>query len=484
MEKPVELSPSSSLILVDDSELTLKIYFAMLKKGGYSNLLVCQDSRRLMSMLATHDAEAILLDLHMPNLSGTELLPMVAQDYPHIPIIVITSDEQLQTAVQCIKTGAFDYVVKPVPRERLLATVRQAVSFRELNRENRSLSKRFLHKELKRPEHFNEIVTNNHEMLEIFQYVEVVAPTKQPLLITGETGVGKELLARAVHRAGGTQGEFVAFNVAGLDDELFSDTLFGHLKGAFTGAERPRRGLVEAAAGGTLFLDEIGDLSLACQVKLLRLLQEREYLPLGADAARPVTARIVAATNRDLVDLQGSEIFRKDLYYRLSAHHVHLPPLRDRLNDLPLLLEHFVVAAAAAFNRKPPHFPKNLIPLLEMYDFPGNIRELRAMVMDAVSRSPVSRLAIQPFEKRIIAKTSKLIGRRNPGCAAATADDETCEQLAPYRPYDRLPTLEQAKQCLIEEALKRTGGNKTLAAKLIGVTRQALNWRCRKQASE
>ncbi len=466
------LNPQLPLLLVDDAELALKSYSAMLRQGGYNHLILCQDSRRVLPLLAEHGAEAVLLDLHMPHLSGEELLPQIVRDFPHVPVVIVTANDKVETAVRCIKSGAFDYVVKPVPRDRLLATIRQASCFRDLTRENRTLGARFLAKKLEEPEIFLEIVTNNEAMREIFQYVEAVARTKQPILITGETGVGKELLARAIHRASGRQGEFVAFNAAGLDDELFADTLFGHLKGAFTGAGRSRRGLVEEAAGGTLFMDEIGDLSLVSQVKLLRLLQESEYLPLGADTPKPMTARIVAATNRQLTDLQGSERFRKDLYYRLSAHHIHVPPLRERLDDLPLLLAHFGSLAAQTFNRVPPRFPETLPPLLAMYDFPGNIRELQAIIFDAVSRQQSSAIALEVFEHRILPGLS---GRHRPALPVAGNG----EPLVHFSPVC-LPTLEQLKSCLIEEALVRTRGNKTLAAKLIGISRQALNWRRKK----
>ena len=233
---------------------------------------------------------------------------------------------------------------------------------------------------------FAEIVTQNPTMHALFRYVEAIARSPQPVLITGETGTGKELMARAVHRLAAPRGDFVAVNVAGLDDQVFSDTLFGHTRGAFTGADRPREGLITRAEDGTLFLDEIGDLAAVSQVKLLRLLQEGTYYPLGADRPRQSRARVVVATNRDVVQDVQAGTFRKDLYYRLRAHHVQLPPLRARRDDLALLVTHCLAKAATALHKPVPTPPLALYQLLHTYTFPGNVRELEAMVFDAVAR--------------------------------------------------------------------------------------------------
>lgn len=214
-------------------------------------------------------------------------------------------------------------------------------------------------------------------MRRIFRYMEAVAASDQPVLVTGETGVGKEMVVRALHDASHRKGQFIAVNVAGLDDQAFSDTLFGHTRGAFTGADQAREGLVAKAAGGTLFLDEIGDLQLPSQIKLLRLLQEREYYPLGSDNGKKSDARIVVATNRDLKQMMEGNSFRSDLYYRLKTHRIQVPPLRDRLEDMPLLVNHFLDEAAAAIGKSRPVTPVELNGYLAAYSFPGNIRELK-----------------------------------------------------------------------------------------------------------
>ena len=368
--------PHLPVMLVDDEVQALDSFELALRSGNVNNFIRCQDSRDVISLLAEQESDVMLLDLRMPYMSGEELLPMVTTDFPHVPVIVITGADDVETAVRCMKAGAFDYIVKPVERSRLVASVKRAIELRELRRQNQLLKAHVLSDQLQNPEAFSEIITTSKIIRSIFQYIESIATSPQPVLITGDTGVGKELVARAVHTISRRQGDFIAVNVAGLDDNVFADTLFGHRKGAFTGADQTRTGLAEKASGGTLFLDEIGDLSPASQVKLLRFLQEGEFFPLGSDVAKRSDARIVVATNQELETLRDAGTFRKDLYYRLRIHHVHIPPLRERTEDLPLLLNHFLEKAAKMLGKKQPTPPKELITLLGAYHFPGNIREL------------------------------------------------------------------------------------------------------------
>ncbi|MDH4247879.1 MAG: sigma-54 dependent transcriptional regulator, partial [Deltaproteobacteria bacterium] len=333
---------SEKIMLVDDEKNILSTYEYILQGFGYPNVVLCGDSRNATSLVETEQPDLVLLDLTMPHITGEELLQGLVRAHPELPIIIVTGDDDVSKVISCIKIGAFDFLIKPVENERLLVTVEQALNTRAIARENTRLREGLLHRELKSPEAFEAFVTNNDQVLAIFRYVEAISVTDKPVLICGETGTGKELMARAVHKASGRGGAFVAVNVAGLDDMVFTDTLFGHLKGAFTGAEMVRRGMVEQAEGGTLFLDEIGDLNQASQVKLLRLLQEQEYLPLGADHPKRTSARFVAATNGDLLQLSLSGKFRADLYFRLNSHAITLPPLRDRKDDLPVLLDFFM----------------------------------------------------------------------------------------------------------------------------------------------
>jgi transcriptional regulator with PAS, ATPase and Fis domain len=254
----------------------------------------------------------------------------------------------------------------------------------------------------------------------------------------------------------------VAVNVAGLDDNMFSDSLFGHKKGAYTGATESRKGFLQQASGGTILLDEIGDLTAVSQVKLLRLLETREFYPLGSDLAMISNARIVVATNKNLREAVGSGEFRKDLYYRLSAHEVRLPALRERKGDLPLLLEHFMEEASQRLSKKKLAVPSELIPFLETYDFPGNIRELRSMIFDAVSRQSEKMLSLKSFREAM-------------GRDAQMVSAQQQDELVVFK--ERLPTLSQVQELLIEEAMKRAKGVKSTAAMLLGVTPQALGKR-------
>ncbi len=317
-------------------------------------------------------------------------------------------------------------------------------------------------------------------MFGLFRYIETIAPTPQPVLITGETGVGKELVARAIHKLSGLRGSFIAVNVAGLDDNVFSDTLFGHARGAFTGADRTRSGLIKQASGGTLFLDEMGDLSSASQLKLLRLLQEGEYMPLGQDTTLQADTRILAATNQDLWALQKVGRFRKDLNYRLRAIHINVPPLRERVDDIRLLMEHFFEEASRALDKKKPTPPKELLTLLETYNYPGNIRELRAMVFDAVSRHESKILSLQAF-KAHIAQHQQNRGNVPAGalCTDTERDVEGGDPLIDFS--GELPTITQATQLLVGEAMKRSNANQSVAARLLGISQQALSRRLKKQ---
>ena len=463
--------PYFPVLLVDDEPQALNSFETVLSSARIKNSIQCRDSRELIPLLSKQEVEVILLDLRMPFISGEELLPILTSEHPEVPVIVITGANDVETAVKCMQAGAFDYMVKPVEKNRLIAGVKRALELRELQRENKMLRARMLSDRLEHPEVFSEIITNNNSMRSIFQYVEAIALSPQPVLITGETGVGKELIAKAVHMLSKRRGDFVPVNVAGLDENVFADTLFGHKKGAFTGADQPRKGLVEQASEGTLFLDEIGDLSADLQVKLLRLLQEGEYFPLGSDVAKRSDTRVVVATNQELQNLQACGRFRKDLYYRLCSHHVHIPPLRDRRDDLRLLVDHFLDKTSTALSKKKPTPPKELFILLSNYDFPGNIRELESMIWDAVSYHKSGKLSLAVFKKHI----SPTLPSEN---AALEMLPENEDGLVFFS--EKLPTLKQVESRLIAEALKRSEGNQAIAALSLGISRQALNSRLKR----
>ena len=387
-----------SVLLVDDETTILLSYKDILHHSGIKDVHILNDSRHVMPLLGKQDISVIVLDLFMPHVSGIEILSRIRLELPEIHVIVMTSAADVETAVDCMKAGAFDYLIKPVEINRFILCVKRALEFRSLRDEISSVRNLIFPDGLKHEDAFSGVVTRSKKMLKLFQYVEAIAPSNQPVLITGETGVGKELIAEVIHRLSQRKGRFIAVNIAGLDDTMFSDTLFGHKKGAFTGAMDNREGLTAQASGGTLFLDEIGDLSGSSQVKLLRLLQEHIYYPLGSDVPKHTDARIIVATNKDI---RMVDDFRKDLYYRLKTHHVHIPPLRERKEDIPLLLDYFLGEAAKSMGKKKPTPPPELINLLSIYDFHGNVREFQAMIYDAVARHRSGILSMESFKEVI-----------------------------------------------------------------------------------
>jgi len=463
------------ILVVDDEPEVLESFRLTLLSGGLHNVETLGDSREVLPALdRDEDIKLVLLDLIMPHVGGQDLLARIQEEHPEVSVIVITALDELTTAVDCMKAGAFDYLVKPVEKVRLVSCVKRACEHQSMVRENRALKERVLSDKLEHPEAFEGIVTRNQAMLSLFQYIEAIAGSPEAVLVTGETGVGKELVARAIHALSGRKGKLVSVNVAGLDEQSFSDTLFGHRKGAFTGAATNRDGLLKTAEGGTLFLDEIGDLTPALQVKLLRLLQEREYFPLGSDLPRKARVRVVVATHRDLKDDQAGPPFRRDLFYRLQTHLVHIPPLRERKEDLPLLVNHFLDKAAARLDKKTPSAPKELIPLLQSYAFPGNVRELETMIFDAVGKHRGGVLSLAAFKERIFEQNGE-------SGQSSLADDHGGTI---YEHMEPLPTLQESRMQLIEEAMRRAGGNQSTASRYLGITQPALSRHLKRHSAD
>lgn len=462
------------VLLIDDDDISLTFYRTVLKANGINNLKEFKDSRTVLPFLSSGDALLVLLDLNMPHISGVDLLSKINEDHPNLPVIVITGDNKVDMAVECMKKGAFDYLVKPVKNDRLYTVVKHAIEIYTLKKEVNKLSTQVLTGEVKNPDAFSEIITKNTAMKSIFKYIEAIAPSPKTVLITGESGTGKELIARAIHKLSRKNDKFVPVNVAGLDDTVFSDTLFGHKRGAYTGADTERKGLIEQASGGTLFLDEIGDLDTTSQLKLLRLLQEGEYYPLGSDKSEKSTANIVAATNADLKSMLDSGKFRNDLYYRLISHHINIPPLRERLDDIPLLVDHFIAEAANAFSKQKPTVPKEINTLLSTYYFRGNIRELQSMIFDAIGLYESGILSLNYFREYI-----KNHSRQSDNMYV---NINTSNQVLSYS--DRIPTLKEAEDFLISEALKKAKGNQSIAADILGVNQSTLSRRLKKKDEE
>ncbi len=467
MQKSIE----RPILLIDDEPNILRGYEIVLKMSGFYPAILCSDSRKAMELIRENNPRLILLDIIMPYKDGFTLLKEIIEERADIPVIIITGINEVAKAVDCIKAGAFDYLVKPLSRDRLIITIRNALNLCKITEEHNALKEKVFNEEFTHPAEFKDLITSDKRLLAILNYAETISKTDFPVFITGETGTGKELIARGIHRSSKRTGEFVCVNVAGLDDQMFSDTLFGHKKGAFTGAIENRAGLIRKAENGTLFLDEIGDLPMQSQVKLLRLIQENEYSPLGEDNVFYSTARIIVATNKNIEECMQNGTFRKDLYYRLRHHHINIPPLRERAKkDTELLINFFSYETAKKLQIKPPAISKEIISLISAYSFPGNIRELQALISDCMAQhKDAPSLPVDYFrtylEARGCLEQVQAIAQHN--------NDMEDEIIFPKK----LPTLKMAIAAIIKEAMKRANNNQTIAANMLGVSQQALNYR-------
>jgi DNA-binding NtrC family response regulator len=445
------VAPRPGILIVDDESVPRLYLAGALRAAGYEAVTACASLTEARTALQRGTFAALFLDLGLPDGDGETFLAELSASHPELPVIVITGSDDAATAVRCMRAHAIDYLVKPIDLDVLLAALRRTLTAHELGMQSRQYGRMAITSGPAHPEAFTGMLTADPDVHRLMLYAEIVAPGSQAVLITGETGTGKELMAKAVHRLSGRRGPFVAVNVAGLDDTMFSDTLFGHRRGAFTGAAGDRPGLVHQAENGTLFLDEIGELAETAQVKLLRLLQENEYYPLGSDQPRRSTARVVAATHRDPERHVADGRLRRDLYYRLHAHHIHLPPLRERRGDIPLLLHHFATAAADDLNLPVPPIESAVVRAAQANPWPGNVRELAAVVHDAVGRG--RGLSLEP-------------ARFGP-----PARDERPALVFP----DPLPTVDEVREQLIAEALRRTHGDLVAASQLLGMSRWGLS---------
>ena len=459
------MAPIKLLIIDDELDFreSIALYFL---DAGYT-VFEASNGREGLDVFERECPDIVFTDLRMPVMDGFEFIAELTGISPDTPIIVISGVGFVKEVIQAMRLGAKDYLVKPIlDMDALKLVIMRALRESSLLKEIDSLKDKLLSGHLRHQEAFTSIKTRNPAMFALMQYLEAIAVTSEPVLITGETGTGKELLAQAVHKISERKGHFVPVNVSGLDDQMFADTLFGHVKGAFSGADQRREGLLAQATGGTIFLDEIGDLHETSQIKLLRLLQEGEFYPLGSDTPKKTDARIVAATHRDLRRMVNEGTFRPDLYYRLFAHQIMIPPLRERNGDIPLLLDCFLHDAAKAFGKKKPTSPPELCSYLTAYGFPGNVREMRAMVFDAVARHSQGVLSIHSFRQVIGSELS---------AKAPAIDTSKRSIILRYGDEEYTPTLDEAETVLIEQALDLANGNQGVAAACLGISRNALN---------
>lgn len=461
------LYPENPIIFVDDENLFLQSIAFFLKSEGISNIITLTSGVDLLDVIKQRNPLMIALDMIMPDISGEVLLKSIKENYEDIPVVIVTAIDKTETIVESIKNGAYDYLVKPLDETRLLMIIRHIVEFERVKKLSQSLSNQISNNYEKISDAFSSIVTKNEKMLSIFKYIEAISTTPLPILITGDTGTGKELIAASIHRLSCRSGAFVRLNVAGEDPNLISDTLYGHSKGGFTGAVANRKGLIEQADNGTMFLDEIGDLNIENQVKLLHVLQERKYYQIGSDVEKYSNARFIFATNKNILQLVDSGKFRKDLYYRIKFHHIHLPTLRERKDDIPLLVKHFVTKASLILNKKEPRLPDEIYSLLSNYSFPGNIRELEGIIFDAVSRYEKGTLSLAEMKNNLDFKES---GDNEQYIYRMTKKKDNSIDID-----GGFPTIDDVTKQLIDKALQDSDGNQTIAAKLLGISRKALN---------
>jgi DNA-binding NtrC family response regulator len=443
------------VLYVDDEPAIGLILQDTLERLGHS-VTGATNVPEALQALARGGIDLVISDYRMPGLSGLEFLELLREQGREVPVIMLTGYGTIEHAVASIKAGASDYITKPVQPEQLEHAVTQALEMSRLKRENETLRQEVMEIRAAR-----EIVAKSESMRAALQTVSTAAPTRATILLLGESGTGKELFARAIHnQSDRSEKPFVKLNCAALPEGLVESALFGHEKGAFTGAIRRVEGAFERAHGGTLLLDEITEMRLDLQSKLLRVLQEQEFERVGGSETIRVDVRIIATTNRDLASAVESQEFRRDLYYRLSVMPIHIPPLRERPEDIPLLAHHFAQRVASGLKREITTIEPEAIALLQRYDWPGNVRELQHAVERAVILTSGPVLKASSFD------AMRGTGRRTPSAVAALQDEANL----------RLPSLniDAAEALLIERALRETGGNKTKAAALLGLTDRTL----------
>jgi DNA-binding NtrC family response regulator len=452
---------NGTILIVDDDARFLESFRRMLIANDCTNVLILNDSRKVVSELDRGGISVVLLDWIMPHVTGAEILDQIVAAYPNIPVIIMTAVTDTDTIVKCIRQGAFDYISKPIDENRLLSCLRKAIQVSAYENRIQRLTAYLQGAPLARREIFSEIITCSPKMQGVLKTIESVAPASGSILITGETGVGKELIARAIHRASNLTGQFVPVNVASLDDEMFSDMLFGHIRGAYTGASEARDGLVSQAAGGTLFFDEIGEMGNESQVKLLRLLQEQEYFRIGSDAVQKCKARIVAASNCNFEEMRAKGQFRQDLYFRVCGYQIHIPSLRERPEDIPLLVRHFVDKFAGELGKKSPFISHGVLEALQDHLFVGNVRELINMVRQAVTLTTGKSLKVEDF----------------PGLSGGPHNNLRIIKDRLYRfqaTFESFPRLEEVERLMVDEALHVTEGSRVEAARMLGISRTTL----------
>ena len=450
------MSAEPALLIADDDQVARELLAEALSREGY-RVAVASSGEQCLRMAEAEPYDMALVDLRMPDLDGLDVLKQLAVIQPDLPVVILTAFAAIDTAIEAMSAGAYDYLSKPFRLEEIRVVVRRTLEARRLARENLQYRQ-----ELRTRWGFDNLVGQSHQMAEIYKLVARVANLDTTILIQGETGTGKELVARAIHEASPRAGRpFVVVDCAALPEALFESELFGHERGAFTGALTARRGLLETSAGGTCLLDEIGELTAPLQAKLLRVLQERAIRRVGGNDPIFVNVRVVAATNRDVAKLVAEGGFRDDLYYRLNVVTITVPPLRERSSDIPLLTQHFLEKFAHSAKRPVKRLAPDALALLTGYHWPGNVRELEHVLERAVALSSSEALLPDDFPTHL----------------------RSAPESAPRLPAARM-TLDEVKRWYVNTMLEEAGGNKLRAAELLGIDRRTLYRILERQANE
>lgn len=440
------MSQQPSILIVDDESGILDTLRILLRKEGFE-VTTAQGGKAGLEQIRSGNHDIVLTDVRMPQVSGLDILQAAKEQDVMTPVILMTAQASLQTAVAAVNAGAFYYIQKPFSNDELLAILRRACEFRQIRVENRLL-KQDIRRRGDRPSVFRPI-GKSRRFLDTLRLAELVAPTDSTVLIQGESGTGKEVIARYLHNLSvRADGPFLSINCGALPENLLESELFGHVKGSFTGAVRDKQGLFAAARGGTFFMDEVGEMPPSLQIKLLRVLQEREVIPVGATEAIPVDVRIIAATNRDLEEEVRRGHFRSDLFYRLNVIALELPALRDRRDDLVLLIDNFLQELATEKNDPTKALTSEALDAVMVYDWPGNVRELQNALEHAVVLTKGESIEPGALPERITRR------RKEPLVAERSSPN---------------PSLDVVERAYIMWVLQSEGGNKTRAAEVLGI---------------
>jgi DNA-binding NtrC family response regulator len=437
------------ILVIDDEKIALRNLEYILKKEGYE-VTATMSGTNALRLLQEEEFDLVLTDLKMEKVDGMEILENCKRLHPDTEVIMITAYATIPSAVETMKKGAYDYIAKPFKLDEIRRIVREALEKVRLRKENA-----ILREQLERYEGRVKIITQDPEMQRLLDVARQIAPTDCNVLITGESGTGKELFARYIHyNSKRADGPFFAINCGAFTEELLANELFGHERGAFTGATAMKKGLIESASGGTLFLDEITEMPASMQVKLLRVIQERELLRVGGTEPVKVDVRFIAATNRDIQEAIKAGQFRQDLYFRLNVVSLRIPPLSERREDIPLLCQYFLKKYSTLMKKEVTEISEEVMALLMNYDFPGNVRELENLIERGVALTNSHKIEV-----------------------AHLPEDLRQLSIKTFRKKDgRFPTLEEQEEAYIKWVLKEVGGNKTLAAQILGIDRVSL-WR-------